>query len=235
MKSKLKLSNRLQQIEKMATSQHYQHIWDCCCDHGLLGCSLLSINAANHIHFVDIVPELMSELENKLCHFYSNLPWQTYCIDVENLPLAEYEGKQLVIIAGIGGDLMIRFIEAIHQQHKTLNIDFLLCPVHHQYPLRQKLIELNFSLIDEMLVEDNRRFYEILLVSLSSENERKVHPVGDDIWQSISEQQYKVTKKYLNKTLKHYQRIQQGFQLSSHKGNAINVQHIIDAYQTIGL
>ncbi|WP_232300048.1 tRNA (adenine(22)-N(1))-methyltransferase [Colwellia sp. MT41] len=253
-KHNLKLSNRLQKIEKMVTSQ-YDHIWDCCCDHGLLGSALLSRQAADTIHFVDIVPDLMAEVENKLQRFYANkhstssLSWRTHCLDVAKLPLASYQGEHLIIIAGVGGDLMIKFIEAIYQEHKNLTIDFLLCPVHHLYPLRSKLIELDFSLKDEMLVADNRRFYEILLVSSASAADskvnKKVSPVGDKIWQSqlttdlttdlalssdehsIKHPQADIADKYLQKTLNHYQRIQQG------KTN--DVQHIIDAYRAVTL
>lgn len=219
----MKLSNRLQQIEKMVTSQ-YNHIWDCCCDHGLLGCALLSRLDATNIHFIDIVPELMTELENKLHRFYASSTWETHCLDVSKLPLAQYEGKHLIIIAGIGGDLMIEFIENIYKKHKSVNIDFLLCPVHHQFSLRQKLIELDFGLKHEVLVEDNQRFYEIILVSSTSEEHSKINPVGDKIWQSESKKQTIIIDKYLSKTINHYQRIQQG------KTN--DVQHIIDAYYT---
>ena len=104
-KFNLKLSNRLQEIEQMVTTQ-YNHIWDCCCDHGLLGCALLARqaneNILNNIHFVDIVPEIMAQLDNKLHRFYSNLAWETHCQDVTKLPLAKYDGNQLIIIAGIG-------------------------------------------------------------------------------------------------------------------------------------
>jgi tRNA (adenine22-N1)-methyltransferase len=228
----LKLSNRLQQIEKMVTLQ-YSHIWDCCCDHGLLGCALLlrlnAINIPSNIHFVDIVPELMAELKTKLYRFYADTTWETHCQDVAKLPLQHYDGKHLIIIAGIGGDLMIEFIEAIYHKHKGINIDFLLCPVHHQFSLRSKLIELNFSLKDEVLVEDNKRFYEIILVSSTSKESRKLNPVGDKIWQSQSNKETEIADKYLNKTLKHYQRMQQGF----HLGNTHNVQHIIDSYNAV--
>ncbi len=224
------------------TSQ-YDHIWDCCCDHGLLGYALLSRQAAANIHFVDIVPELMAEVENKLRRFCSNSNtssssrWQTHCLDVAKLPLDQYAGKHLVIIAGVGGDLMIKFIEAIYQNHSNLAVDFLLCPVHHQYPLRTKLIELDFSLKNEVLVQENRRFYEILLVSTSSEADRKVSPVGNQIWQSLTSKNSEQTSKkqagiadnYLKKTLNHYQRMQQG----SSPGKANNVQHIIDAYRAL--
>ncbi|WP_198595364.1 SAM-dependent methyltransferase, partial [Vibrio lentus] len=50
----MKLSNRLQTLHSLV-SNDYQHIWDCCCDHGFLGVQLLSDNKAPLIHFVDIV------------------------------------------------------------------------------------------------------------------------------------------------------------------------------------
>ncbi len=131
----------------MVTSD-YTHIWDCCCDHGLLGSALLSRLAAPNIHFVDIVPELTNKLENKLQRFYPDSPskWKIHCLDVAALPIEQYEGRNLVIVAGVGGDLITQFVNAIHQSHSATNIDFLLCPVHHQFTLRQQLIQLDFSL-----------------------------------------------------------------------------------------
>ena len=75
----VKLSKRLECIKSMIlganvehhglenqeiNSQHYDHIWDCCCDHGLLGRSLLSAYASRPqlsatIHFVDVVRPLI--------------------------------------------------------------------------------------------------------------------------------------------------------------------------------
>lgn len=222
----------------MVKPQYYQHIWDCCCDHGLLGFALLPQKSSNNaispsdsvIHFVDIVPDLILEIEDKLQRFYSvqdnppcnNSLWQTHCLDVAKLPLAQHEGKHLVIIAGVGGDLMIKFIQAIHQQYKDFEIDFLLCPVHHQYSLRSKLIELDFSFQDEMLLEENKRFYEILLVSSQRDvgisTAAKVHQVGNKIWQPLVNNedslQADIANRYLTKTLKHYRRIKQGIEQS---------------------
>lgn len=207
-------------------TQEYSHIWDCCCDHGLLGASLLSRQAAPNIHFVDIVPELISTLTNKLQKFYTNSysQWSTHCLDVAKLPLQEYKGKHLVIISGVGGDLMMQFIKSINQENPHINIDFLLCPVHHQFALREELIKLNFSLKSEALLEDNRRFYEILLVSSLSDQYSKINIVGDAIWQSNTVKQAQVVKRYLAKTLSHYQRIRQS--------NNGNIDSIINAYKT---
>ena len=222
----MKLSQRLQHIEQMVTSD-YTHIWDCCCDHGFLGASLLNRQAAKHIHFVDIIPELMENIENKLQQFYSNSPsaWKTHCLDVAELPLKQYEGKHLIIIAGVGGDLMIRFIHEIYQKYPHLKLDFLLCPVHHQFALREKLISLNFSLNHEVLVEENRRFYEVMLVSSASNENKVISLVGNKIWQSETTKQAEIVEKYLAKTLNHYRRIQQG--------STSNVDHIIRAYLAV--
>ncbi|WP_299569440.1 tRNA (adenine(22)-N(1))-methyltransferase TrmK [uncultured Shewanella sp.] len=244
----MKLSKRLQQIDNMVM-HGYDHIWDCCCDHGFLGGSLLARQAAPNIHFVDIVAELMNELEQKLIKLdlsselnpavTSN--WFTHCMDVAKLPLDKYCGKHLVIIAGVGGDLMIDFINSIQKLHANLKIDFLLCPVHHQYSLRQNLISLDFSLKQECLVEDNKRFYEILLVandskpacttdSLNPKQHKTSHAisaVGEQIWFNNIEDKQSISRRYLNKTLSHYQRIQ--------IGRKQEVQHIIDAYNAIDM
>lgn len=229
----MKLGKRLKKIESMVTAG-YDHIWDCCCDHGLLGAALLARQAAPHIHFVDIVPELISELENKLNDFYpensepmSNSQWQVSCMDVAALPLQEFSGKHLVIIAGVGGDLMTELVNVIYQKNQNIEIDFLLCPVHHQFTLRQQLIQLDFDLQTEALIVENQRFYEILLVSATNNPPSKINPVGSLIWQSNTPEHAKVAAGYLKKTLAHYKRMQ----LSR---NA-DVQHIIDAYNAVTL
>lgn len=214
----------------MVTAQ-YQHIWDCCCDHGLLGLSLLQSHKNSNVHFVDIVPPLMNTLEQKLTRFYADYSWQTHCLDVAKLPLRQFQGKQLIIIAGVGGDLMINFIEHIYQHHSDLDIDFLLCPVHHQFALREKLIALNFSLYNEALIKENKRFYEVLHLSSMANTSTKISPVGDKIWQATTAEQIKVVKQYKQKNLNHYLRIQQGTQYNK----ANSVQHIIDAYLSVKL
>lgn len=232
MATSLKLSKRLTQIEKMVSSK-YTHIWDCCCDHGFLGAALLSRQAASTIHFVDIVPQLIAVLENKLTCFYGNPAnsvatssrWQTHCIDVTTLPLPQYAGNHLIIIAGVGADLMIKFIQAINQSHPSLTIDYLLCPVHHQFALRRTLIELKLSLKDEELIEDNDHFYEIILASSTSNKNNAVSPTGNKIWQAQSTKQADVIERYLNTTLSYYRRNQ--------RGDPNSVDHIIEAYSKV--
>ncbi|WP_372941129.1 tRNA (adenine(22)-N(1))-methyltransferase TrmK [Shewanella sp.] len=212
----MKLGQRLTQLNDMIPTG-YTHIWDCCCDHGLLGAALLSRQAAATIHFVDIVPNLMQQLERKLERFYplqTSPQWQVHCMDVAQIPLSDHPETPLVIIAGVGGDLMIELVNSICRNNPEQHIDFMLCPVHHQYELRQKLIQLNCRLINEILLEENHRFYEILYVSRHSkasshDNDPStlISPVGSKLWQVSTEQQLDIAKRYLDKVLKHYQKI----------------------------
>ncbi|MBQ4811179.1 tRNA (adenine(22)-N(1))-methyltransferase TrmK [Pseudoalteromonas luteoviolacea] len=223
----MKLGKRLSHISDIVNND-YTHIWDCCCDHGLLGASLLDKELNAKIHFVDIVPHLIDALDEKLTQFYANKRerWQTYCQDVAALPLSQYSGKHLVIIAGVGGDLCSAFVQNIMRQNPSLNIDFILCPVHHLYTLRQTLQSLKLTLKSERLVNENKRSYELIYVSTDKLDGKPVHAVGQRIWCYQDKQEYEIAKHYLNKTIDHYQRINQGRD---------DVSDIIAAYRSVQL
>lgn len=229
----------------------YNHIWDCCCDHGLLGASLIQRQAAADIHLVDIVPELIDSLSKKLEQYFPANPecrWHTHCLDIAKLPLSKPTSsplskhqeshldsadiKHLVIIAGIGGDLMAQLVTEIAQTNPNQNIDFLICPVHQLYHVRQQLISLNMRLKEEVLVKENNRFYEILLLSNKQIHSAKascITPAGDAIWHTNPQQ----GQEYLAQTLQHYQRMQRGLKHCDEKNLALNT--IIDAYQKIAI
>lgn len=236
-----KISKRLQKIDSMVIA-HYQSIWDCCCDHGLLGFSLLKRKAAQNIHFVDIVPSLTSNIEQLLQQHFSSKEyaqhWQVHCIDVAKIPLTS-QNKQLVIIAGVGGELLTTFVEKIISKYKqkylndsTSWLEFILCPVHHNYQVRQTLIKHNFILLDECIVTENKRFYEIIHAKVQLSNKpakqecvSSLSPVGDKMWDfSLGEHQ-----QYLTKTIKHYQRIS----LAAPSSEQNKIKTIIEQYSSL--
>lgn len=205
----MKQSQRLQQIDRMVT-RHYNHIFDCCCDHGFLGQALLQREVADTIHFVDVVEPIMAELQERLeqfyCTDYSRNSWQVQCQDVARLSLPA-EGSTLVIIAGVGGDLLIELVTALVQAHPDHVLEFILCPVYHNYKVRQALTKLDLGLIDEKLVHENRQSYEVLHLtnSVSGAEVEPLSPVGNRMW-DLSRADH---LQYLDKTIKHYQRMSQ--------------------------
>ncbi|MDH0448536.1 tRNA (adenine(22)-N(1))-methyltransferase TrmK [Shewanella sp. GD04112] len=269
----MKISQRLQQINRMV-GPGYDHIWDCCCDHGLLGMLLLQRNAALKVHFVDCVAPLMQQLSLELARFFPQQPisttqnaieqttnlqseWQVHCLDVAALPLAQYgkQAKHLVIIAGVGGELLVELVRSIvanqqsqsdaHSGNDSSNhdlsqgacqLEFILCPVHHNYHVRSALAELGLSLKDEYLLEENQRFYEILHLTqanacsktITSSKTTEAVPLsatGSIMWQGLDADKTNQAKRYLDQTIGHYQRI------PAHR--MPNKSQIVAAYQHI--
>ncbi|SJL84184.1 tRNA (adenine(22)-N(1))-methyltransferase [Vibrio palustris] len=226
----MKLSKRLSLIaqwaEQQTQQQPYDHIWDCCCDHGYLGTELLERIPTATIHFVDVVAHLIEDLTQRLRthHTQSTKNWQTHCLDVADLPLAHYAGRHLVMIAGIGGDLMTTFIEEITRRHPNLEIDLIVCPIRHHYTVRRRLMHDDYRLLRESLIEENQRYYEVLSVS-NHQTAEPVHPIGYHIWHATEAQQQNVIQRYYDKTLAHYERLQRG-------GNK-NIDKILAEYYAI--
>lgn len=237
----MKISHRLQQLDRLIC-EPYDHLWDCCCDHGLLGMSLLKRQAAAQIHFVDCAAPIMAQLTDNLRRFFpedrsehcdnnplgSSLPrWQVHCMDVAEIPLAD-NAKHLVIIAGVGGELLVELVEAIvaRQVRRQANItlEFILCPVHHHYYVRSAMRRLGLRLRAETWLEDNGRYYEILHLlwvndkSAAADVSTHAHTAVDaaagqisaagmQMWQGLSIAQNRRAQQHLHTIIAHYQRI----------------------------
>ena len=205
----MKLNKRLLMLSKMV-KKPYCVAWDCCCDHGLLGIKILSDGLVKQVNFVDQVPDIMTELQHKLTQYGHKLPldcqWHIFCQDVAAITLIDTDNiataptKQLVIISGVGGELILTMLTRLMAKYSGKDIDFLLCPVHHTYALRQGLVNLNFSLIEEQLVFENNRGYELLLVNQSAA--KSISLIGKSLWQQDKEHRI-----YLQKLISHYQRM----------------------------
>jgi len=199
----LKLTARLAAIDTMAGTE-WQHIWDCCCDHGQLGMRLLERDAGQLIHFVDVVPELVAQVEQTLVRFAPDQSrWQVHCDDVASLVLPDAQ-RQLVIIAGVGGDLTLALVQGILAANPRQPINFILCPVRQHYLLRTELASAGLALVDEQLLEENGRFYEIL--HLTTGEGKLLSGIGDQMWDFSNPRHCH----YLQRTLAHYQRQAQG-------------------------
>lgn len=204
------IGQRLTKLNKMI-SNGYTHIWDCCCDHGLLGLTLATRQAAPYIHFVDVVPELVEKVQDKLMeNAFTNVHCKTYCIDATLIPLHKHTGHQLIIIAGVGGDLTRQIVSHIHDAHLHAKVDFLLCPIRQHYTLRRHLKEKDFVVKQEALVEENKRIYEVMLVTSrtnAQQDDSTVSPTGEQIWKANDPIEFNISSRYHEQLLTHYGRM----------------------------
>ncbi|NRA71228.1 MAG: tRNA (adenine(22)-N(1))-methyltransferase TrmK [Gammaproteobacteria bacterium] len=216
----MKVSKRIDAISSMVIAhQHrWQHVWDCCCDHGHLGMKILDRIHDKDIHFVDIVPSIMTTLTANLSRIFEMSRWHVHCLDVADLPLEQDDTstQHLIVIAGVGGEQTMTMIHQILQKFPHHQLEFLLCPLRHQYKLRCELNELQLGLVNEQLIKENKWFYEIIHVSTDAL--QPISPVGSLMWH----QQPTLSIEYLDKTISHYQR------MSAH-----NVTDIINHYREI--
>ena len=218
---KLKLGNRLRQLEGII-EQKYSIIWDCCCDHGLLGMSLLQGHAADKVIFVDILAKQMALLESKLTQYFSadEFDWEVICKDLKELKVPD-DDSQLFIIAGVGGDKTIEFINNLRAYSFIPNFDLLVCSVHGNYQVRQTLTSQGFYLINEQIVMENNRFYEIIYASTKAEAKQKITKVGSSMWDWSNPEHLN----YWKKIIAHY-RIKA-------KTNPVHYHSILDDYERL--
>ena len=219
----MKLSTRLATMAQQVSFE-YEHIWDCCCDHGYLGFALLEQviqrQLSAKIHFVDCVAAITDPIAEQLHQReIDSRYWQVHCEDVAQLTLKGDKGlRHLVIIAGVGGELTLSLVQSLLSRHPTLAVDFMLCPVHHQYELRQGLMNAGLRLHSEQLLHENGRYYELITVSACGP--LVLSAVGSLMWQTNHE----LHLAYIMRKIQHYQRLRLGAQ---------PVEGIIAQYQTL--
>lgn len=195
-----RLHRYIRQHQKEFTVQKPIHIWDGCCDHGYLGQQFLQDKHTEHVHFVDSVPLITQRLQQRLSLLnYKNYHVQT--ADVSQLEFSD-DTDNTVILAGIGGDKLIHFLQSIQKNNpvSAAQITFALCPNYHCHALRTYLKKADFQLIQEGFVADNKQFYEVILVKISAPK-NTVSSTGD-FWQEENLQQ----KHYLANLMAHYLR-----------------------------
>jgi tRNA (adenine22-N1)-methyltransferase len=162
----IQLGKRLQLIARIIHTQHtqapYHHLWDCCCDHGLIGRYFLARNIGKQVNFVDRVDDIMAQLPPHLTTIDSER-YQLLTQDASSLSLVPGV-RHAVIIAGIGGELATNMLRSIADNNPTATIDFLLCPNNSVFELRDYLASNPFTLLHEQLIKERKWFYEAILV-----------------------------------------------------------------------
>lgn len=169
-----KLSKRILSLSKLALYQEYQTVYDTCCDHGKIGLCLLDQKLSmKELVFVDIVPQIISDLKASITDIpsaYASLKTQT--LSIKNL---QFSKEDLVIIAGVGCDLILGALST-HQQKGVQPKHYLLSSHTKHLECRKALKEMGLKLVSEILIEEAGIFYDHLLVSY--EEGKEIFPIN---------------------------------------------------------
>tara|TARA_R110001592_G_scaffold337465_1_gene624105 strand:+ start:9940 stop:10671 length:732 start_codon:yes stop_codon:yes gene_type:complete len=211
MNREIQLGKRLGEIAKFITlakqPDQYDHIWDCCCDHGYLGTYLLDhFSQQNHhkaqINFVDQVTHITDQLCSKL----KKSPFSAYQVHTLNTEHLEFDKHQrhCIIIAGVTTTGTLKILQTILNKHPTQELDFILCPTRGQYDLRQYLIRQKVHLLEEAYIQENGRHYELLYVRQQTrhnqEEYKQISSIGE-FWKANNEDHLA----YIKNRIEHFQ------------------------------
>ena len=172
----MKLSARLQAIADFVPKDSI--VGDIGTDHGYVPIYLIENNISKKVIATDISANSLNKA-------------------IENISLNKYEDKidsrlgngldtikefeiDTVIIAGMGGILIKEILDKNWLKRDSI-VNLILQPNVATNELREYLITNNFEIIDEKLVKDGKKFYEILVVKkgLSHLKEDSFYQIGD--------------------------------------------------------
>lgn len=170
------LSVRLRALHDLAGDGCYDLAWDLACDHGFLGEALLDSGKAHRVHFVDQVPGIMSRLQARLD---SRADACFHAVAAESLqPVSA--GRQLVVLAGVGGEKTIWILQALCQHPPFRNADWLLAPANDALDVRRWLATSGFRLCDQSLCIERGWCYDLFRVSqLATDPIPELNPYWD--------------------------------------------------------
>ncbi len=191
-----KLSTRIRTIVDLVNDDA-ELVWDICCDHGHIGKALLPKYS---VHFVDQIPSIIKKLALNLKQDADIPSDKKYKLFTQDAKKQDYQSskRSCFIIAGIGGVLSIEILKQILLHLKEQ--DTIILSVHKNIlEVRNFLKETPLKLHSEVIIKDNKQFYEIMLLSLRQGN--AISHIGGPMWLKNDE----VCNEYLKEKIKYYQ------------------------------
>lgn len=163
----MKISNRIKQFLNFYEGQ--EHIYDLCCDHGLIGRSLaqkaLAANTLKSITFNDLVPAIVNKLKHidsdipKELIFYQTSPAQDIIIEKQN---------NLIIIAGIGGKLMAEIVENLALKGIDKSTTIVVSPHNNYFYFRNRILNnTRLKFTNECFIHDKGQYYTYDVLKMS--------------------------------------------------------------------
>lgn len=155
----MRLSKRLQSIADCVS--FCDTIADIGCDHGKLSVYLIINALCNKVLATDISP-LSLQKTQKLAE-KKNIADRVITLCGDGLtPLIDFGQKiDLAIIAGMGGHEIIKILE----QDKDYIDRYIFSPQQNTQLLRKKLNEFGYKIINDFIVLDKTKFYDIIEVA----------------------------------------------------------------------
>ena len=197
----INLSIRLKTIYDMVEPN--LNVCDLCSDHGLIPISLIKNNISNKVIATDITESSIDKIKYNSNLYLNHV--QSKKLDIrkgDGLSIIDYHEFDILIISGIGTDLMIDILSNIQKyEFKYL----ILSPQTKIETFRQYLIDNNFFIQNEKIVFDDEQYYFILKVTKNNNNIKQEYKDYELMYSKyLIQDKDPILYKYLNKQLNQY-------------------------------
>ena len=181
-------------------------------DHGYVPIYLIRHGICKRAIAMDINAGPLERAKNNICREHLTEFIETRLSD----GLQELQSKEAdaVVMAGIGGELMIRILEDGKQVIRTVS-ELVVSPHSELALVRKYLTENNFCISDETMLMDEGKYYSILKVSCgegSHGNEEEYTQMELKYGRILLRKKDKVFFEYLKKEKNKYNQIAQKLQ-----------------------
>ncbi|MDR2547105.1 MAG: class I SAM-dependent methyltransferase [Lachnospiraceae bacterium] len=169
------LSKRLAAIAAFVTSGH--RVCDIGCDHSAVVISLLRAGISPAAIVIDIHPGPLAIARQRIAEH--DLTDQVDVRLGDGLCVYDTDEAETVIITGMGGRLIWSILAADFTKTKAIK-ELILGPQAEVAELRRCLRWYGFTIIDEVMVEENGKYYPLLKLSPYRESSNSDISEGDD-------------------------------------------------------
>lgn len=150
----MKISKRISKILDFIEVE--DKVADIGCDHGYLGLGCIQKGVTFVQNIDNKIGPLNTAKRNLQEYVDSNIIY-TLCDGLNELD----ERVDTIVISGMGGDLITQIIN--ENLDKAKKLKKIIIVAHSKVPFLRKNLTKYFSIIDEDLVEDNGKIYEIIV------------------------------------------------------------------------
>lgn len=186
----MELSNRLLEIVKFVPKD--SSVADIGTDHGYIPVHLIQHNISKKVIASDISPGSLDKTIEYVSHLNLNDKITPKLGD--GLDVLKPNEVDTVIIAGMGGILISKILESNKEITETIE-NFIFQPMVASKELRQYLVNNGYSIVDESLAKEGRKFYEIIFAKRGRSSIQK--DVYYEIGQKLVENNHPLLREFI--------------------------------------
>lgn len=198
----MKLTDRLLKIASLVTEG--KRVADIGTDHGYIPVYLLNQGKVPYAILADVNKGPLENARSEVRH--NNLNDKVDLRLGSGIEVLNENEVDEVIIAGMGGILISELLEAKKNVAHSLD-KLILQPMQAQDELRKYLLNNGYEILDEVLVKEDFRIYEIIIAKYTGKNTEVKNEIYYEIGNKLIENKDELLSELVNKKIKSYESI----------------------------